>query len=261
MISLSQHGEQPGAESPLAVVSDVHGNRWALEALVDDVRARGIEAIVNLGDCLYGPLDPVGTAEILIDLDIPTVRGNEDRLIIDRSIASGSSTTLAFVRDRLKTRQLRWLESLAPTMVLDPDFFLCHGTLDRDEQYLLWDVADGEARFRTSDELEVLLSSVSQSVVLCGHDHTPGRVFLPGGQLVVNPGSVGLQAYTDDIPEDHAIENGSPHARYAILTQADSNWQVEFVTLAYDWDRAAETASSNGRDDWAEWLRTGCVAI
>ena len=39
----------------VAVISDIHGNRRALEAVLDDIDGRGIDRIVNLGDCLYGP--------------------------------------------------------------------------------------------------------------------------------------------------------------------------------------------------------------
>ncbi len=40
----------------IAVISDIHGNRWALEAVLEDINRRGIKRIANLGDCLYGPL-------------------------------------------------------------------------------------------------------------------------------------------------------------------------------------------------------------
>ena len=44
------------APQTFAVLSDIHGNRWVLEAVLDDIRRRGIRDLVNLGDCLYGPL-------------------------------------------------------------------------------------------------------------------------------------------------------------------------------------------------------------
>ena len=52
----------------LAVIADIHGNRWALEAVLQDIERRGIQQIVNLGDNLTGPLDPAGTADLLIIL-------------------------------------------------------------------------------------------------------------------------------------------------------------------------------------------------
>jgi hypothetical protein len=45
----------------LAVLADVHGNVWALEAVLADIRCRGADEIVDFGDILYGPLDPAGS--------------------------------------------------------------------------------------------------------------------------------------------------------------------------------------------------------
>ena len=107
----------------------------------------------------------------------------------------------------------------------------------------------------------MILSGIDYRLILCGHDHTPGHVYLPDGRLVVNPGSVGLQAYTDDQPHNHAISCGSPHARYAVVTRIGAGWSVEQVAVEYSWDSAAETASANSREDWAHWLRTGLAKV
>ena len=45
----------------IAVLSDIHGNRWALEAVLEDIERNPVDAVLNLGDVLYGPLDPGGT--------------------------------------------------------------------------------------------------------------------------------------------------------------------------------------------------------
>ena len=74
---------------------------------------------------------------------------------------------------------------------------------------------------------------------------------------VVNPGSVGLPAYCYDSPRSHAMEAGSPHARYAIVDLDDARCRVEQIAVPYDWETAARTAATNGRHDWATWLRTG----
>jgi hypothetical protein len=76
----------------------------------------------------------------------------------------------------------------------------------------------------------------------------------------VNPGSVGLPAYAAALPYPHAMEAGSPHARYAILTTHASGYAVEHVALPYPWDAAAAAARRNGRPDWAAWLETGRAA-
>ncbi|OGC07693.1 hypothetical protein A2V82_11055 [candidate division KSB1 bacterium RBG_16_48_16] len=77
------------------------------------------------------------------------------------------------------------------------------------------------------------------------------------GRLAVNPGSVGLPAYSDDRPEPHKMESGSPHARYAVLSHTATGWMVEQLAIPYDWKKASEKARQNGRDDWAVWLESG----
>ena len=240
----------------IAVVSDIHGNRWACEAVLEDIERRNIQNIVNLGDVLYGPLDPAGTARMLIGLDIPTVRGNEDRIIVAPSEVD-DSPTLRYVRESLDAEHLRWLESLEITAVAYQDFFLCHGSPERDDEYLLQEVSATSVSLRKSGELASRLSSLAQPVLLCGHDHVPHTVYLPDGKLLVNPGSVGLPAYTDDPPFPHAMETGSPHARYSIVTRSEMGWRIEDIALPYDWHAAANVALENGRPDWAEWIRTG----
>lgn len=240
--------------SKLAVISDIHGNRWALEAVLQDIRERGIRTIANLGDCLYGPLDPAGTAIILMQLDIPTVRGNEDRIIVEQP---EGSPTLSFVSQILAPEQLDWLKELPPTMELDDDILMFHGTPTDDAAYLLWRVEGSGALLRNGAEVSADIEGTDRRLVLCGHDHLQRVMHLENGRLVVNPGSVGLPAYSDDNPYPHVMESGSPHARYAIIERVNEDWAVERMTIPYDWRAAADEARLNGREDWAEWLMSG----
>jgi Calcineurin-like phosphoesterase len=65
----------------LAVISDVHGNLAALEAVLADIKLRGPDYTINLDDCVTSPLWPRETFEALQSLALPTVRGNHDRWI------------------------------------------------------------------------------------------------------------------------------------------------------------------------------------
>ena len=67
-----------------AAIADVHGNYLALEAVLADIRAQGIDEIVNLGDMASGPLDARRTMDALMALDAVHVLGNHDRWLIDR---------------------------------------------------------------------------------------------------------------------------------------------------------------------------------
>ena len=80
---------------------------------------------------------------------------------------------------------------------------------------------------------------------------------LPGGPLVVNPGSVGWPAYVGETPHPHQMAAGTPHARYALVDDASGDWQAEFRSVEYPWDTAAAFAEGFGRPDVAHALRTG----
>ncbi len=243
--------------APVAVLSDIHGNRWALEAVLGDIRRRGIRDMVNLGDSLYGPLDPKGTAKILMELGMPTVRGNEDRVILDEPGQNPDSPSLPFVLSNLRQEHRQWLQELPATAVACEDFFLCHGTPEKDNEYLLREVTTTGSRPLPAAAVGLKLKPVYQRIILCGHDHLPALLLLPDGRHVVNPGSVGLPAYRDHLPFPHAMETGSPHARYAIVTRRRSGLAVESIAVPYDWESAAAVAARNGRPDWSEYLSTG----
>lgn len=68
----------------LAVLADVHGNLGALEAVLADLARHAPDAVVNLGDCVSGPLAAAATADLLMDRGFVTVRGNHDRQLFDR---------------------------------------------------------------------------------------------------------------------------------------------------------------------------------
>lgn len=242
-------------DAPLAVLADIHGNRWALDAVLADIDRRGIRDIIDLGDSLQGPLDPAGTADLLITRGILSIQGNCDRMLIDP--ATPLSPTLAFDRDALKPEHSSWLHALQPTSVVGDTIFLCHGTPQSDNAYLLEEPTARGGVLRFSEEIAAAVQDIAQPVVLCGHSHVPRSVWLPDGKLVVNPGSVGLSAYSDDTPLAHVMEAGSPHARYAILRQTPSGWAVEHIAVSYDWAAAAHAAEARGRDDWASSLLTG----
>ncbi|HEX8033239.1 MAG TPA: metallophosphoesterase family protein [Ktedonobacterales bacterium] len=246
-------------DGPLAVLADIHGNRWALEAVLADIDRRGVRDIVDLGDSLQGPLDPAGVADLLLARGIPSIQGNCDRMLTDP--ATPLSPTLAFDRDALKPEHIAWLQALRPTAVHRDTIFRCHGTPQSDTTYLLEDPTERGGVLCFIDEIAAAVHDVTQPVVLCGHSHVPRSVWLPDGKLVVNPGSVGLPAYSDDTPHPHVMQAGSPHARYALLTETPSGWAVEHIAVPYDWAAAARAAEARGRDDWASALRTGRASL
>src|SRR5215831_10660401 len=107
----------------IAIISDIHGNIYALEAVLADIRARGIGEIVNLGDHVHGPIEPAATADLLMRTGMRAIRGNQDRVVPQSTL------------DVLAPRHIEWLRSLPATLQID-DALLCHGTPSSDETYL-----------------------------------------------------------------------------------------------------------------------------
>jgi predicted phosphodiesterase len=151
--------------------------------------------------------------------------------------------------------RINWI-GLTGTLTLD-DVLLVHGTPDDDLTYFLETVTESGCREATPAEVRRRAGDTASKLILCGHTHIQRAMKLVEGRLIVNPGSVGLQAYEDHHPFPHRIEMGSPHARYALVTPTGSEWKVEFRTVEYDRDEAARTAKANGRLDWFVALRSG----
>src|SRR3982074_2671885 len=119
-----------------AAIADVHGNYLALEAVIADIRAQGIEEIVNLGDMASGPLDARRTMDVLMALDAVHVLGNHDRYLIERPPEKmGSWEGPAYAQ--LDASHLDWLRAIRPTQVFRDQIYLCHATPKSDELYWL----------------------------------------------------------------------------------------------------------------------------
>jgi predicted phosphodiesterase len=245
-----------GAAVRIAVISDIHGNALALEAVLEDISGVGADVVVNLGDILSGPLEPVRTADILMALDLPTISGNHERQVLTLP-EDRIGKTDAFTRGVLEARHLAWLRSLPRTLRLSAEVVLCHGTPDSDVEYFLEDVTAGGIDRATPEVIERRAGNVEAELILCGHTHLPGVIRLGDGRIVANPGSVGLQAYEDDKPFPHVVETGSPHGRYMLAERHGGRWSFRQMHVAYDWDAAAALARENGREDWAIALATG----
>ncbi len=230
----------------IAVISDVHGNRHALEAVLDDIVRHKVDSTLNLGDIVSGPLEPNWTADILMDADIPTICGNHERNLRDHA-PEDLEPVDRFAQEQMDAHHRLWINDLPPTMSLLDDIFMCHGTPLSDTQPWLDNWWQGRT-VTTPDEdwVAAQAAGLTHPIMLCGHTHIPRAVRLKDGRLIVNPGSVGLQ-----------VNHGSPDARYAILDRDAGRWSVTFRVVPYDHDAAGRLAAANGFARWTEALVTG----
>ena len=240
----------------IAVISDIHGNLAALEAVLADIATRGTDLVVNLGDALSGPLLPAECADRLIPLELPTIRGNHERqLLIQGPEEMGLSDRYTISCLGLDHR--RWIDGLPESIRPHPDVLMVHGTPRSDVEYWLETVDQDGLHPASMEEIVSRTGTARASLILCGHTHLPRSVRPDDGRMIVNPGSVGLPAYQDELPFPHKVQAGSPHARYAIVEKLNNQWSTEMIALTYDWDIMASIAQARDRLDWARALRTG----
>ena len=248
----------------IAVIADIHGNVAALEAVLDDIAARGVTEVLCLGDCASGMMWPGETMALLIGRAIPTVRGNHDRWITEHGPDhKPGQDAVAFAETTADQRD--WLFNLPERIIPAPGVLACHGTPCSDTQNLLEEPVGGRL---VPAPLEVLRGRLGEDglaarIVLCGHSHQAAVVRLPDGPLVVNPGSLGLPGFRITRGEHpHVAEARSPHARYAMLTLDEAGAdRVDLLAVPYDWESAARKAETRNAPAWAQVLRTGFISL
>ncbi|RWB58932.1 metallophosphoesterase family protein [Mesorhizobium sp.] len=246
----------------IAVLADIHGNVLALDAVLDDLERRGgADLIVNLGDCVSGPLWPRETMERLEALNLPTVRGNHDRRVAEDPAGADMWPSDRYARERLTAAQREALFALPLTLEIAPGVVVFHARPDHDEKYLADAIVDGQLVRAPVAAIKRRLKSLDPAcrIALCGHSHRNELIRIPGGPVIFNPGSVGCPAYDDDTPPAHVSEQGSPYARYGIieLDEARRADRFEAIAVDYDHEAAAKQAEQAGRQEWAHALRTG----
>jgi putative phosphoesterase len=176
----------PTTAARVAVLSDVHGNATALEAVLDDVRREAPDVIVFGGDLTWGPL-PRETLDLVAGLDFPAawVRGNADRTLLEP--VNDPSEREAWLREHHNGDDLAQVGSFVDALVVEihglgPTRF-CHGSPRSDEELVT--PGTPEARMRA------LSAGIAERVLVTAHTHLQfdRRV---AGLRSINPGSVGM---------------------------------------------------------------------
>ncbi|WP_058975579.1 metallophosphoesterase family protein [Deinococcus grandis] len=238
----------------LAVISDVHGNAFALDAVLREVRAAAPDLIVNLGDQAEGSADPARALEMQAELAAAgalEVRGNNEEKLWPGGRRSALSLSYgAWLTANTDPALLARVAALPLTArALGGALLACHGTPDSAWHSLLW-VWDHGGFYRARDprELRAALDPLGAEVVLCGHTHRAGTTRV-GNTLLVNAGSVSDQV------------DGDPRARWTLLDRANGQWAVTFHAVPYDIEAAVTWACTHTPfgDGEAKLLRTGTM--
>ena len=174
--------------SRIAVLSDIHGNSVALQAVLQDIRRQSIEECFILGDLIgyyHRPIDVLRLLEAS-GLRCSMIRGNHERMLeqaLQDSIRIKYGHGLEIAARQIPQKRLMELLSLPDRRWEERDgkrFLLCHGSPFDADHYIYPDAGAEEFDF----------SEVEADYVLLGHTHYPmircGKNF-----CVINPGSVG----------------------------------------------------------------------
>jgi diadenosine tetraphosphatase ApaH/serine/threonine PP2A family protein phosphatase len=248
----------------LAIISDTHANRTALEAVLGDIRQRGVERVVMLGDVAGKGPSPAETVDALRFREIPCVFGNWDELLV-RPLRSGSkpelpdmSPALSWQRSALGRERLEWLNALPYALDIPRAggiVRLLHASSRGVWQRVREN--DGLEKFYDlfSATPEVGLDAPTPLAVGYGDIHTTLLRHLRSipeinpavrGRMVFNVGSVGN-------PLDQPVPS------YAILHGGDA-LEVSFVRVPYDNELECHRATQSDMPQLEEYLeetRTG----
>jgi predicted phosphodiesterase len=205
-----------------AVLSDIHGNLEALEAVLADAAAQACTHYVCLGDVVGYNASPSECVQRIQQLDCPVVKGNHDEQASMNASTEGfnelAEEAIGWTRDQLSRDEKKWLAELRLTRQVR-DFTIVHATLD----------TPGQWGYVFTD-LDAIASFTYQHTSLCffGHTHwptafvrddtvrriSPERILLTNGKkYFINTGSVGQPrdrdwraAYSIFHLEEHLIE-------------------------------------------------------
>ena len=239
----------------IGVISDVHGNRFALQAVLKELLTASPDLVINLGDQAYGAADPRGAIELQHSLGALEVRGNNDeRLSPNYAPPFDDSRRFLFtawVRATIGLAAARRLGSLPLTMsALNGELLAFHASPTNTWQAVIesW---EGGRLVRTATEEELLAATSGfgyPSLIVTGHTHRE-RLLRFQTFTVVNVGAVGWQ------------HDGDPRARWTLLTRIGKDWAVRFHRIEYDIPAAAEFVARCSPDPLPEtrMLRTGVL--
>ncbi|MFN8480021.1 MAG: metallophosphoesterase family protein [Kouleothrix sp.] len=206
----------------LAILSDIHGNLAAFEAVLTDLQRRPVDQIIIAGDIVVGSPDSAACWQLACSLRCPIVRGNHERYVAHYGTAQAPAVwaTPRFAPVQWAVAQC----SPAERATIDalplfwrtpelPDLLIVHASLRSDN--------DSVAAYTPAAELAQMFPQLAEHWVIRGHNHL-AQVREWNGRRIITTGAVGL-------PLD-----GNPAAQYLVLERHRSGWRYEHRVQPYD---------------------------
>ncbi len=226
-----------------AIISDIHGNLEALQAVLAEARRLEISDYICLGDIVGYGADPVAALELVRELNPRIVLGNHDAVTCDRaditSLQSNARRSALWTKEQLSRAERDYLASLPLTLPIDDDFMLVHSSLHSPEvwKYIF-----------SSYEADLSFLELLSWIAFFGHTHRPviyrqrgvkletlvfDELVLEGeARYLINPGSVGQ-------PRD-----GDPRAAFGVFDTEERT--VRLVRVKYPVEKVQEKILAAG---------------
>lgn len=226
----------------IAVISDIHGNCFAFDSVLQDIRQQGIEQIVCLGDAIQGGAQPAETVQRLREVGCPVVMGNADAFVLDGDLHEPSSERQEAVRawtlSQLSDEDQAFMRQFQPTIEIALEggkSLLCfHGS-----PYSFNDIIFPH----TSEEVvRQYLGGYAVTFLTGGHTHTQQLRRLENAWYF-NPGSVSLAYNWERAQDGSKVDSWSD---YAILTSEGANTGVTFRHVPFSVDELTRIIRASG---------------
>lgn len=232
-----------------AVLSDIHGNMFALRAVLADIEKQQVDRILCLGDLAMAGPEPNKTVDFVRTQDWTVIQGNTDEMIAHfseevfekvKADAPIMANALRCDVNELSQENIEYLKNLPINKCLDVDgvkILLVHGSPRRNNENV----------FPNMDMkvIEQIFQEVDADLVFCGHTHMPCGYQTESKITVVNDGSVG-RPFTEN-----------PDACYVLAEIINGEVFIEHRMIDYDRISAKETLEKrvfSGADKLAQML-------
>jgi len=233
----------------IAVISDMHGNDLAFEAVEHDILGQRVDQIVCLGDAIQGGPQPAGVVKRLRRLSCPVVMGNADAWLLtgietgDEGIPEERLKKMGEIRlwslSQLTDEDRTFIAEFQPTITVplgDNLNLLCfHGSPTSFDDVILPDAP--------KEVFEKFLGAYAGNVLTGGHTHAQ-QIRRNGELFFFNPGSVGF-AYSHYQPDGRF--RADPWAEYAILSAENGQTSLEFRRVPFDVNELISIYRESGR--------------
>jgi len=219
----------------VALISDLHGNQVALDAVLADIEAENCDRIVCLGDTAALGTEPNEVLQTLRDLGCPCIMGNHDEFLINPALLAEYTeappivASQAWCRERMTDEDLAFIRTFISDLTIDlgdgHSLYCFHGSPDSHMDDILSSTTD--------EQLDAYIGSHRATVMTGGHTHIQ-MLRQHRGTWLLNPGSVGS-------PFKEYVAGGTPeimpYAEYAIVKSERGTVSCELRRVDVDKER------------------------